>query len=81
MLLFPLHLTAAESKQVLDGYMTKLNTQVKTAYEADRDSSNTSAWDAININIRTAILQKLKANKTMVRNSTMWTKVIQNQYK
>lgn len=80
MLLFPLTLTPTESKEVLDGFMTVLNTKVSTAYNSDRNTSSSQAWSAININIRTAVLQKFQSSPYKIRNSTMWTKLVANQY-
>ena len=80
MSLFPLNLTPLESKEVLDGFMAVLANKVSTFYNSDRNTSSSQAWSAININIRTAVLQKFKASPGLIRNSTIWTRLIANQY-
>lgn len=61
--------------------MSKLIANLTTAYNSDRISNSTMAWTSININIRTAILSKFKTNKTMIRNSTMYDKLIANDFR
>lgn len=73
-------LTSNQSKEILDGYINQLVANITIAYNADRNTSATQAWTDININIRTAIIQKFKANKTMIRNSTIWSKLVINDY-
>lgn len=73
-------LTSNQSKEILDGYINQLVANTTIAYNADRSASATQAWTDININIRTAIIQKFKANKTMIRNSTIWSKLVINDY-
>ncbi len=60
--------------------MDNLATKITTYYNLDRNVNTTTIWSSLNINIRTAILSKFKANATMIRNSTLWTKVVNNQW-
>jgi hypothetical protein len=60
--------------------MNNLATKITTYYNLDRNVNTTYIWSSLNINIRTAILSKFKANTTMIRNSTLWTKVVNNQW-
>lgn len=78
--LFPLTLTADESKLFLDLYMTNLETQLVTQYDAARDGATTKAWTALNINIRTAVLYMVRSYPSWMGSGTFWTHLIANNF-
>lgn len=47
--------------------MNALTTQVKTKYAAEQ-KNGTKSWDALNINIKTAILMVVKEDSTCMTN-------------
>ena len=51
-----------------------------TVYDLCRDHGNTVQWDSLNINIRTAILSKLKENEGLLGDSEFWAQVCLNNF-
>lgn len=52
---FPLTLTDTQSLTLLNGYLSRVATNLSAIYNADK-ASNSKSWANVNINIKTAVI-------------------------
>ena len=51
-----------------------------TSYDTCRNSGTTETWANLNINIRTALLSKLKDDKSLIGDTFFWANVCTNNF-
>jgi hypothetical protein len=59
--------------------MNSLATNAKTLYTS-KQKTNTSTWVNLNINVKTALLETLKENLTLMGNSNFWNYFLSNNF-
>jgi len=62
---FPLALTASESDLFFTNYMNILVAEIQAKYAAQK-VNNTKSWADLNVNIKTAVCEVVKEDKTLL---------------
>ena len=77
---FPLVLTDTQSDTMMNGYLSRLNSNLSTQYDANKAAASVN-WANLNINIITAVLElgKLQMNGDFV-GTTAWTHLLSNDW-